>query len=141
MEQTPDSEKKYWIAHVRGPFYDKLRNLGFKVFYPYMDDYVFLEIKDKNKPLLKKQMELCIYFLKKKEKLLVVSEAEVERMTQGAKEKQEESEEVEVISGYCSGLMGKILEREEKHCRCLLQGFNRTYDVLVDRLDLVYRTG
>jgi transcription antitermination factor NusG len=138
MEQSPGIEKRFWLAHVRGPFYEKLRSLGFIVFYPAMDDYVFLEVADKNKPLLNRQTELCIHFLKKREKLLTISQAEVDQIRAGTAEHVKESSRVEVVSGYCAGLDGRIVEVEDEQCKCELKGYNRSYTVWVDKLDVVY---
>lgn len=131
-------EKKYWVAHVRGPNYDQLRKKGFLVLYPDVDDYVFLEVTEANQKLLKKQLELAVAFLKTKGKFNTVTETEVKRMSlETSTERIAVGAEIEVINGYCDNMEGKVLEVDGDRIRASLRGYNRTYDVELDRLDVI----
>ena len=78
-------EETYWIAHVRGGEWPRLRREGFLVLYPSVDDYVFLEASKKNKKKLNRQTELGIYFLKDKKGVLsTVKKAEIDRTPSGS---------------------------------------------------------
>jgi len=134
-----NEEREYWIAHVRGPNYEILKKKGFLVLYPDVDDYVFLEVNDDNKKYLKKQLELSIAFLKNKSKLVTVKEAEVQRMIQAtSREKILPGTAIKVISGYCENLDGVVIGVvDDNQVEALLEGYNRQYQVMVDRLDIV----
>jgi hypothetical protein len=129
--------RRFYLAHVRGPFYDKLRDLGFVVLYPALDDYVFLEDKPENEKLLRKQSELGIYFLRKRNKYQTVSEHEVARMLDTAVGPIEPETAITVVTGHCANLDGKVIEVDGQKVHCRLQGYNRTYDVWLDRLSVV----
>jgi len=134
-----DEEREYWIAHVRGPNYEVLKKKGFLVLYPDVDDYVFLEVNDSNKKYLKKQLELSIAFLKNKSKLVTVKEKEVQRMIDAtSREKIEPGTLISVISGYCENLDGVVTRVvDEDEVEACLNGYNRQYDVVIKRLDVV----
>jgi len=134
-----DEAREYWIAHVRGPNYEVLKKKGFLVLYPDVDDYVFLEVKDDNKKYLKKQLELSIAFLKQKSKLVTVKEEEVQRMIDAtSREKIEPGTSISVISGYCENLDGIVTGViDDDQVEATLNGYNRQYDVVVKRLDVV----
>lgn len=123
---------------MRGPTYQRLRELGFVLFYPALDDYAFLLVSDENKKFLNKQMELSISFLKSKKGLTTISGEELDRMRQATIKPEQQGSRIRVISGTCAGLEGKVLEQEEQRYRCELQGFNRIYTIWVDQLDLVF---
>jgi len=134
-----DETREYWIAHVRGPNYSVLKKRGFLVLYPDVDDYVFLEVKDENKKYLKKQLELSIAFLKNKNKLVTATEEEVQRMIDAtSRESIEPGTSIKVISGYCENLEGVVTGVvNENEVEARLNGYNRQYQVVVDRLDVV----
>jgi len=134
-----NEEREYWIAHVRGPNYTVLKKKGFLVLYPDVDDYVFLEVNDENKKYLKKQLELSIAFLKNKSKLVTVKEAEVQRMIQAtSREKILPGTLIKVISGYCENLDGVVTGVvDDNRVEARLDGYNRQYQVVIDRLDVV----
>jgi len=134
-----DEEREYWIAHVRGPNYEMLKKKGFLVLYPDVDDYVFLEVNDTNKKYLKKQLELSIAFLKNKSRLVTVKEEEVQRMIDAtSREKIEPGTPISVISGYCENLEGIVTGVvDDDSVKACLNGYNRKYDVVVKRLDVV----
>jgi len=134
-----DEAKEYWIAHVRGPNYAILKKKGFLVLYPDVDDYVFLEVKEENKKYLKKQLELAIAFLKNKSKLVTCTQAEVDRMVESTSRKRiSAGTAIKVISGFCENMDGVVTgEAEDGKVAARLKGYNRDYDVVVDRLDVV----
>lgn len=132
------SGKRYYVAHVRGPNYEQLKRKGFTVLYPDVDDYVFLEVTPQNQKLLKKQQELSIFFLKNKREFRTVSEEELSRMKKvTSTDLLMENCGIEVINGYCENLTGTVVEIIGDKIRAKLQGYKRTYDVTIDRLDVI----
>lgn len=131
--------KRFWVAHVRGAEFPRLVKLGFLVFYPEIDDYVFLEVKDENEKLLRKQNEFGVHFLRKKKVLATVTEREIQQMKKETKDELLPETEVEVVSGYAANMKGKVVEVLEGKYRCLLNGWRRTYEVLLERTDLAVR--
>lgn len=128
---------RYYAAHVRGADFNRLRQKGFRVLYPALDDYVFLEVVDKNKSLLTQQSELGVAFLKDKKGYVTVSQAEVDRMMEKTAEDMTPGTLIKVIEGVGASLDGEVLEREGNKLRVKLQGYNREYDIWVDRLEVV----
>lgn len=132
---------KYYVCHVRGAEYAKLKSLGFLVLYPMIDDYVFLEAIPENKKFLNKQTELGISFLKQREALVLVNKSEIDRMKETSKDSIREGAEIRVIGGYCANLEGRVLQiLESGNYLCELQGFKQTYQAEIDPLDLVYKS-
>lgn len=134
-----DDEKRYWVAHVRGANFERLRAKGFTTYYPSMDDYVFLPATAENQKLLNKQTDLGVAFLKQKDKHVTISQKEMLAMYLQTENLITTNTDVLVVVGYGSNLEGKVLEVSEDglRLRVLLQGFNRQYDVWVDRLEVV----
>lgn len=130
---------RFWIAHARGCDFAKLREKGFVTLYPSIDDYVFLEASDKNLRLLRKQTELGVYFLRKGGEYVTVPQKEIDRMFEKTVDRIGKGAEILVVSGFGANLTGTVTEAEENRLRCELQGFNRTYDVWIDRLDVVIK--
>lgn len=134
-------DRKWWVAHVRTSDYRQLDRRGFLVLYPDVDDYVFLEAKDENKKLLRKQPELGVMFLKNRSQFATVTEAEVARMIKKATPVAlKPGSEIVVISGFAESLTGTVLEEIGVEVRVLLRGYRKVYDVLVNRLDLSLST-
>jgi len=129
--------KRYWIAHVRGADFTILRAKGFVVFYPTLDDYVFLEVTDDNWKFVSKQTELSIYFLKSEGKYQEVTEEELDLMRDSARGGMEEGARIKVVGGYCTNLDGSVLVAEDQRYFCKLNGFKATYEVWLDALDVV----
>lgn len=136
MSETKKPETRYYIAHVRGPFWERLRSLGFLVLYPALDDYVFLEAKQTNEHLLRKQTDLAISFLKKAGKYQTVSAREISNMMKTTVGDLEVGANIVVVTGHAANLTGTVSEVEELRVRCELKGFNRTYDLWLDRLSV-----
>jgi len=132
--------KNFWVAHVRGADFDQLKKTGFLTFFPSLDDYVFLEVKEENQHLLRRQSELNIHFLKKGSDYTTVEETELDYMTQETKGKIIEGTDIQVVKGYCANLDGIVLEVEEELARCYLNGYNRKYKVELDISDIVAQT-
>lgn len=129
----------YWIAHVRGPEFERLRRRGFVVLYPAVDDYVFLEAIPENRKLVTGQQDLGVFFLRSGRKLLTVSEDEINKIRQKTTDHLEVGAPIIVVGGYCEALEGKITGEDGEKVRCELDGWNRTYDVVLDRLEIAVR--
>lgn len=132
---------EYWIAHARGPDFGRLRSLGFLVLYPALDDYVFLEATEKNKALTRKQSELCVHFLKKKNELITVDRQEIERMMSSSARGLEVGEEILVVEGVGSNLEGIVLGRNGSKLKVRLEGYRRQYEIEVDEMEAVRKDG
>lgn len=130
---------RFWVAHARGCDFGRLREKGFLILYPSIDDYVFLEAKDQNLKLLRKQTELGVYFLRRNNEFVTVSQKEIDGMRKETVDRIEPGVDILVVTGYGSGLEGKVTESQGNKLRCDLQGFNRTYDVWIDRMDVVIK--
>lgn len=121
--------KRYWLAHVRGADFAKLKKLGFTTFVPMMDDYVFLEVTEKNEAFLRKQDELGLKFLRTGKALQTVSEKDLAPMNGETTDKLLPGVEVLVAAGYCEKLQGRITARDGDKVKVQLDGFRRKYDV------------
>lgn len=129
----------YWIAHVRGADFNRLEEEGFITLYPTMDDYVFLVETEENKKYVRRQSELGIFFLKSKKGLRKITQAELDVMKGQTRDKIEIGCEINIVSGYCAHLNGSVIGQEKGKIRCLLKGYNRSYDVWVEDADVVLR--
>lgn len=129
---------KYWVAAARGADFKELKARGFRVFYPLLDDYVFLEACDDNKILLKKQEELKIKFLRDHsgKQILQVTNKELDKMQMSTQDKLEPGLLIEVVEGYCQGLKGKILTREGDLLSCEVYGYRRVFEVSLTTLQV-----
>jgi len=130
---------RYLIAHVRGADFPILRRHGFITFFPELDDYVFLEDRPENQSLTRKQLELGIHFLTKNGEFLSVNEEELGKMRHSTTDRIDAGSEILVVEGYCAGLEGDVLSRTEEKLHCRLKGYNRTYDVSLDSLEVVLK--
>jgi hypothetical protein len=130
-------EKRFYVAHARGPDFNQLRKLGFVHFYPILDDYVFLEVCDENKRYLTKQSELGIHFVKDHDDRMTISAAELDEMTRTTRSTIQPDTSVSVIIGYCEGLEGIVKQIEGDQVMCTLQGYNREYHVTLNISDVV----
>jgi len=128
--------KEYWVAHVRGPYFERLRRLGFVVLYPAVDDYVFLEATDENRKIVSQQQDLGVFFLRAGRRMKIVSEEELDGIKQKTTERLEVGASVIVVAGYCEALEGEITDQNEKQVKCVLEGWNRQYEVWIDRLEV-----
>lgn len=129
--------KRYFVAHTRGPDFNRLRKLGFKTFYPALDDYVFLMDIPENKHLLRKQSDLGIAYVKNKQGYVTVSEVEVNRMDKGTTDKVDLGTQVLAVDGPGSNLEGEILDHNDTEALVRFQGYNRTYEIWTDKQNLV----
>lgn len=130
----------YWTAISRGADFKELSAKGFRVFYPVLDDYVFLEVSDKNKVLLTKQDELRVKFLKdSKGKIMLVSEKDLGQMQATTQDPMVEGAEISVVDGYCSGLDGKVISREGSILECEVYGYKRVFSVALPAIQVVLR--
>lgn len=129
--------KRFYVAHTRGPDFARLRSLGFRTFYPALDDYVFLEDKPEHLPLLRKQTELGLAYVKDKKGYVTVSEAEVNRIDEGTTERMEVGTVILAVDGPGSNLTGEILDENETEVFVRLKGYNRVYEIWTDKQHIV----
>ena len=110
----------FWIAHVRGPYFDRLRRHGFVVLYPEVDDYVFLEATPENRKLVTRQQELGVFFLRVGRRLQTVSEEELDSIRQRTVARLGVDTPIVVVGGYCEALEGTIVGEEGDKVECVL---------------------
>lgn len=137
MTNRETEVKKYWVCHTRGPDFNRLRELGFKTFYPALDDYVFLEATPKNQHLLRKQSELGLAFVKNKKGYVTVSSKEIEKIGDGTVNRMEVGSRILAVDGIGSNLDGEVLEENEKEVLVRLKGYNRVYEIWTDKHHIV----
>jgi len=140
MEEVTEPEKRFYVAHVRGANFQRLREKGFVTYYPSMDDYVFLEKTPANEKLLRKQLELGVYFLKVKDKLTTINYTEMLRMFATTVAKIKVNAKILVVVGYGSNLEGTVLEVDGQRLRVELFGYRRNFEVWLDQLEVVEKT-
>ena len=126
----------YWVAHARGCDFKRLTRLGFRHGFPSMDDYVFLETGPDNKKYLTKQTDLGIKFLTTARKHQTVTEEEVNSILDQVSPDFPAGSRVEVVSGFCSGLVGAVVEKVSSSYLVVLQGYRATYMQLIDPDDM-----
>lgn len=128
---------KYWVAHTRGPNFQLLEKRGFTTLFPAADDYVFLAVTEQNKPLLRRQTELNVSFLKNGNEFVTIDEQELMEMKTRSTDQIQPGKEVIALLGTCENLEGTVLNREGDLLHCRFRGFNRNYDVDVHRSEVV----
>lgn len=126
----------YWLAHVRGADYKKLRDKGFVVLYPTVDDYVFLAETEENKKLLRKQGELMVHFLRHAGKYVTITEKELDRMRSNQKMVPEVGDEIKVISGVAENLEGTVVEVNGTKLKANVRGFKRVFEMELDFMEV-----
>lgn len=133
--------KHFWVASARGADFTRLKKLGFLIFYPAMDDYVFLEESDHNKKWLSRQEDLHVRFLRDRhgKSYQTVTEAELGKMGRTVENALVEGAEIEVVDGYCQYLDGVIRERVGQHVKCELRGFKKIFHVDLEVGQVVLR--
>lgn len=127
----PNSGRRFWCAHARGPNFDLLAKRGFVHFYPTMDDYVFLEVKPENQVYLRKQTELGIAFMKHSNQYVTISEAELQEMGVTTTYRMQVGTRITSLIGTCENMEGEVLELKGDEVLCRMEGYNRTYDRLL----------
>lgn len=125
------------MGHVRGADFEQLRKLGFVVFHPTMDDYVFLEVAEKFAPLLRKQSELGVSFLKNGNHYETVSRVELEVMAGMTFDQIRVGSKIKVLQGFCENMEGVVTEVEGNKLKCTLKGFKRVYEQELAKTDVV----
>lgn len=123
--------KTYWVALARGADFKQLKELGFEVFYPVLDDYVMLEARDDNNKILSRQEELRVRFLKGagNQKIMTVSEAEYLKLRESTKTGLEIGAQIVVVEGVYASMQGKILGIENDQYVCEVYGYKRVFEV------------
>jgi len=129
----------YWVAHTRGPNFQLLEKRGFVTFYPEIDDYVFLEATPKNEPLLKRQLELCVHFVKHKNEIVTITDEELNKMRTKSVDQIVKGAEIMALIGVCENLEGEVLERDGDKIFCRFRGFNRFYEREVTVTEVVLK--
>lgn len=121
----------FWVAAARGCDFKVLKNLGFTVFYPALDDYAFLEVSDENKYLFKQQESLRIKFLREGsgKGYLQVKDTDLDKMFQVTKDNLVPGSRIIVVEGYCVGLEGSIHSRDGESLECVVKGYRREFEV------------
>lgn len=125
--EEPKKEKRYLVAHARGPNFDYLKARGFRHMYPTMDDYVFLEDTAENRKLLRKQTELGIAFMKAGDEYVTISESELGKMSLATTGKFTVGCKIKVLLGPYENLNGVIDEVTGEGLWATLSGYNREY--------------
>lgn len=139
--QTTNKDNLYYVALARGADFRVLKARGFTVFYPLLDDYVFLEVSDDNKKLLNKQEELCVKFLRDKsgKGIQTVTGKELNRMTQTTQKSLVPGQDITVVDGSFIGMDGKITSLEGDNITCKVVGYRKTYQVILTAVQIVKR--
>jgi len=132
----------YYVAHTRGPDFDKLKDRGFLTLYPGVDDYVFLPDKEKYKFLLAKERELGLLFLRdRNEHLEKITEKELKGFLEKAQGSIEIGTQVEILVGLGRGLRGEVIgNTEDGKLKVKAKGFRETYDLEVSSLEIAVIT-
>lgn len=129
--------KRYYVAHTGAPDFEALTEKGFLTFFPTVDDYVFLEVTPANEPLLKQESRLDITFMKNKDVLVTVSEAELDPMRNATVNQLMVGTQILVVRGYCEGLGGVVTKIDGQVCEVVLDGLYHEYAVQVAMTDIV----
>jgi len=137
--------KHYWVASVvsKEVSFDDLRKKGFVVLNPVVENYVFLEEAEANKPLLRQQTALNIRFLRcgNQMRLAVVTSDEVRVFRETSFGSGDVVGDIEVVAGYCSGLDGRIVSEKDGVYCCMLKGWRQEYEVFLDRGEFRLKSG
>lgn len=128
---------RYYVGHVRGADFEALRKAGFVVFHPTMDDYVFLEVVDRNLPLLRRQAELGVSFLKSGSKYETVSRQELEEMANTTLDQIKIGCKIKVLQGFCENMEGVVTTVDGDKLHCVLKGYKREYEQDLLKTDVV----
>lgn len=133
--------KQYYVGLARGADFKDLKARGFTVFYPVLDDYVFLEVTDENKKLLTKQDELKVKFLRDQNSRTIqqVTEKELSAMVMTTQDILVEGQDISVVEGFGTGLEGKIFSRDGEALTCDLYGYKRVFRVVLTTIQVVKR--
>lgn len=124
--------KTYYVAQVRGASLDDLEKKGFLVIKPHVDDYVFLEVGEKD-TLLGKEESLRIKFLRHAKGYVRVDELVVEGFGKGIKEDLGVGTKIRVVGGLYKNLDGTVTALTEGgYLVCSLEVYNRLIEVELD---------
>lgn len=133
--RTP--EETYWVAHVKGAEFGELERLGFLTLYPVVDDYVFLRAIDANAPLVLKEVELGLEFLRQERVLQKVRESEIREMSGPTRGPLQRHDRVHIVRGHCEGMVALVLRVRDDYVDLQVQGFRTTYKMTIPRGDVV----
>lgn len=128
----------YWVAQARSPDFQDLTDRGFVTFYPMVDDYVFLEAKDENRALTRKETDLNVSFLREEKKLITITEAELEPMRASTRDRIKVGTNILVVRGHCESLDGVVKKfLPEGQVEVLLDGLYHEYREVLYLTDIV----
>lgn len=125
--------KLFWVAKTTNPNFKLLKDVGFTVLYPSLDDYVFLETKTENAKWLGREKDLGVQFQRALDGKgwMTVLEEELEAMKETLWGGLQVEGKVRVVGGVYDGMTGVVMVEEPDRCLVKLQGFNREYEVLM----------
>lgn len=129
--------KLYWTCHVRGFNHAELREKGFVVPYPTVEDYAFLEAKEENRQLVEDQGELGLIFITISGKLGLSTQEEVDMMMGTTRGGIEPGTLVRVTKGRYVSLEGVVKSVEGDELVVELEGFAKKYEARVKVVEVV----
>lgn len=133
-----DPEERFWTAYARGANFEDLKRRGFTVFYPSVDDYVFLRAVSENRGLVERADELGLqYFLRVGGELAEVTWADIAGMAAQAVQSIGPGDLIEVVRGPAEGLRGRVIELRADGVRVRVRSWIRWHEVTVAGTDLI----
>jgi hypothetical protein len=116
------------VAYVRGANLASLKELGFVVLAPFLEDYVFLEASGENVQLVEDAGKLGVEFLASGEDFSTISGRELEDLVARTTGKIKAGLRIRVVSGEVAGLEGEVLEVDGELAFCTLTSYLQTYE-------------
>lgn len=102
-----------------------------------VDDYAFLPAVPENLPLVSKEEDFGVEFLKSEKQLAVVSWKDLEGMHGRTALALEAGDPIEVVRGSAEGLHGRVVRVEKTGIRVRLESYKRSYEREVGFLDVI----
>ncbi len=123
-----DAAKRYWVAHVQGADLAGLKEMGFVVLTPFLEDYVFLQVSDENAELIQPASRQGLEFLLSRNVMAEVTGRELARMVAKTTGRLKAGLRIRVVTGEVAGLEGEVLEIVDDAARCALESYHRVYE-------------
>lgn len=112
----------------------ELRKRGFVLMWPEAKEYAFLMVSQENERWVRDQDDLGVIFLRDPAgNLQTTSREEVDVMLQEVTGKITTGAEVKVTDGPYQNLEGTVMGEVGGRLQVLVEGFNRRYEVVLDR--------